>query len=215
MDSRSVFVLVALGALAYMLSQQTDTASATTDATDSYSDPSLSDSAPLPSTDTTGYSMPDNATQMANLAAFLLMLRYSEGTATPDDEGYRALFGWRRGNGVTFSDFSTHPNIRQPFFNPKTQQNDFSTAAGAYQINHPTFVELGGTDFHPATQDALATRLIAGAGALSDIYAGNIESAISKLGGRWASLPSSNARQPTHSVGDLLSSYTANGGTVA
>jgi len=78
----------------------------------------------------------DNMTdeqKQANLDAFLWALRVSEGTATASEEGYRALFGWRPGNGKTFADMSQHP--RQFFTYTNLADSTIRTsAAGAYQI---------------------------------------------------------------------------------
>ncbi len=167
-----------------------------------------------PSIDTE-YAMPDNEQQQRNLAAFLLVIRYCEGTADSSGEGYRALFGWSPGNGITFSDFSKHPNIAKYWTNPATGQKIKTTAAGAYQINYPTYQDFGGGDFSPDSQDAMATRIIARAGALEDVYAGRLQVAVNKLGGRWASLPSSTAGQPTRSFAFCLATFSGNGGATA
>lgn len=152
-----------------------------------------------------------------NRQAFLDMLSACEGTAT--DEGYRALFGYTPYNHRTFDNgYATHPNIKTPFVQTDGRQN-FSTAAGRYQIIHSTFVELqaalGTVDFTPVTQDAMALELIRRTGALPDIDAGNLQSAIDTCSALWASLPGSHYLQPKRSYDFALAAYTDAGGSVA
>src|SRR5437016_727294 len=96
-----------------------------------------------------------------NLTAFLAMIRACEGTASRD--GYQALFGYRPGNSKTFQSFSWHPNVRSQFTQTDGTIN-YTTAAGAYQILHGTWLDvslvLGLTDFGPTSQDAAAVELI-------------------------------------------------------
>lgn len=139
----------------------------------------------------------------ANLAAFLETLKVAEGNA-----GYNTLFGYG-----TFDSYERHPNVRVPF------RDTYSTAAGPYQINWPTYrdfaARLGLSDFTPETQDRIAVEIIRSEGALDDVYAGRFTDAIAKLGGRWASLPSSPADQPTRSLDSLLAVFLKAGGTLA
>jgi len=133
----------------------------------------------------------------SNRTAFLAMIGQSEVGA--------AL------NPMTFSDYSTHPDILN-------QQYD-STAAGLYQINHPTWLTLvkqtGLSDFSPATQDAMAIQLITNKGALADVDAGNFASAVQKCGPVWASLGYNSYGQPTNALSSLQSWFESAGGTVA
>lgn len=137
-----------------------------------------------------------------NLEAFLMLITKTEGT---DRQGtpYNELFGFDN-----FSDYSKHPNIKRKFYNPKTKKWDFSTAAGRYQINKPTYDRLsrltGKKDFSPATQDFLAIYLIREAGAYNDILNGRFQAAIQKTNGIWASLPGSPHEQPTAKLSDAL-----------
>lgn len=129
-----------------------------------------------------------------NVEAFLMLITYTEGT---DRQGtpYNELFGYDN-----FSDYSRHPNIRRYFVNPKTNKRDFSTAAGRYQINKPTYDRLKMKSFTPETQDAAAIELIKQAGAYNDVVSGNFEKAIRKTNKVWASLPYSPYEQPTYSM---------------
>lgn len=126
---------------------------------------------------------------------------------------YQVIYGGRR-----FTDFSRHPNVRVPFHNPRKAgagNNDFSTAAGAYQINFPTYsefsVKLGLYDFSPATQDAIAIALLKSSGAYNAAMQGDMARAINLASGRWASLPGSTAGQGPRSMSEALAfldSYT-------
>jgi len=122
-----------------------------------------------------------------NTKAFLDFLSKAEGA------DYNTIVG-----GGTFDDFSQHPNI----VGLRTAEGP-STAAGRYQIVGTTYRDvapkLGITDFSPESQDKIAIELIRKAGALEDVQKGDYQSAISKLGNVWASLPSSPYSQPKKS----------------
>lgn len=119
-----------------------------------------------------------------NVRKFLDFLGRAEGA------GYNTVVG-----GSSFSDFSKHPNI----VGLRTKEGP-STAAGKYQITKTTYDEfsrrVGVSDFSPESQDKVALAIIQKEGALEDVKAGNFRAAIDKLGGRWASLPSSKYSQP-------------------
>jgi len=153
----------------------------------------------------------------ANLDAFLDMISRCEGTT--GDYGYRALFGYTPTNGKIFDNgYIDHPNIKSPFVQTDGQLN-YSTAAGRYQIINPTWRELkkklGLLMFTPADQDAAAIELIRSTGALPDIEAGNLQAAIEKCGGLWASLPSSLYPQPRRTLQFAQAAFTDAGGTLA
>lgn len=119
-----------------------------------------------------------------NLTRFLAFLGKSEGA------DWNTVVG-----GKKFSDFSQHPNVVG-----LTTPDGPSTAAGKYQITGTTYRDvapkIGVNDFSPESQNQVAIELIRRNGALDDVLAGNYEPAIKKLGGVWASLPSSNYNQP-------------------
>lgn len=152
-----------------------------------------------------------------NRQAFLYAIKMSEvGAAltSETDNGYNVLVGATPANPLTFSDYSTHPNIYNSALN--------STAAGAYQINHPTWLTLvnqtGLSDFSPATQDAMALQLIANKGALADIDAGNLNAAMVKLQPVWRSLPGAVggvSGQRNNSASQWIGWYQSAGGTLA
>jgi muramidase (phage lysozyme) len=162
------------------------------------------------------------ALQNQNVQAFLAMIRQFESGGD-----YNILYGPPRSdplydpNAPThFTDMSAFPDIRINFTNPATGNPDFSTAAGAYQINHPTYLVwsvLPGTpgDFSPATQDYLAVNGLKIIGALNDIIAGNFQTAVETASGTWASLPGSTAMQNPKSLQVAQNAYQNYGGTIA
>ena len=149
-----------------------------------------------------------------NMSAFLDMIALSEIGAlllSESDDGYNILVGATPSNMLTFSNYSTHPNILNKSLN--------STAAGRYQIIHPTWFSLckqkGYTDFSPETQDAMAMDLIAQKGGTPFIEQGAIVGALRACSPIWASLPFSGAGQPTNSIGELISAFANFGGTIS
>lgn len=153
-----------------------------------------------------------DALQNKNVRAFLAMIRQFESNGQ-----YNVLYG-----GGHFNDYSDHPHVKVPFFNPARAPhpdgtpNDFSTAAGAYQINWPTWkmvsVLIGASDFSPGMQDEAAVQLLKINGALTDILAGDFKAAIDSASSTWASLPSSTSGQRKVSQQVALNTYTIYGG---
>lgn len=123
----------------------------------------------------------------ANVQRFLDFLGRAEGA------DYNTVVG-----GGAFTDFSRHP--KQVGLVTK---EGASTAAGKYQITGSTYDDvapkIGVYDFSPASQDKIAIEIIKRKGALEDVQKGDFASAINKLGGTWASLPSSPYSQPKKS----------------
>ena len=148
--------------------------------------------------------------QETNVAAFLQMIRYAEGTAGP--QGYRTLFG-----GGLFDHFADHPRMKVSAM--LGAQPITSSAAGAYQILERTWddvqASLGLADFSPASQDAAAVYLIRRRGALEDVRAGRFEVAIAKVSREWASLPGSPYGQPVKSIDQVRHVYASAGGVFA
>ena len=128
-----------------------------------------------------------NPNVQENRKKFLDFIGESEGA------DYNTLVG-----GKTFDDFSKHPNVVG-----LTTEEGPSRAAGKYMITHTTYKgqapKLGITDFSPESQDKIALKLIEDKNALADVDSGNFETAIDKLGGVWASFPSSPYKQPKRS----------------
>lgn len=135
------------------------------------------------------------------IAAFLAMIRRFESNGD-----YFILYG-----GGHFSDTSQHPNVRVPFFNPRTGRQDYSTAAGAYQINKPTYdtfaPRLGITDFSPASQDMLAYTILNSVGADVAIANNDLVTALALASKKWASLPGSSAQQNPQTLQTALDTY--------
>ena len=137
-----------------------------------------------------------------NVQKFLDFLGKAEGA------DYNTIVG-----GKTFDDFSAHPNV----VGLRTKDGP-STASGKYQITKSTYDDvapkLGITDFSKGSQDRIAVELIKRNGALEDVQSGNFDAAINKLGGTWASLPSSQYNQPKRSKEwvDQQLAYADNGG---
>ncbi len=149
------------------------------------------------------------ALQNKNVLAFLAMIRASESRGD-----YSVLYG-----GGHFSDFSKHPDVKVPFFNPETDKEDYSTAAGAYQINYPTWLLIQAAaflpDFSPASQDEAAVWLLKLRGALPDVMAGNFQNAIQTASKTWASLPYSTANQNPVKYDVAMNRYINAGGVIA
>lgn len=155
---------------------------------------------------------------LANRAAMLATLRFAEGTNS--GEGYRALFGWRPGNGKVFNSFAAHP--RQFFtYTDLAGKTIRTSAAGAYQITATTTDALNAKypgqfpDFSPETQDAMALTLMEERGALPDIDAGRLDAAVNKIRKIWASLPGSGSNQPERGFDQIAAAFVQSGGVIA
>lgn len=133
--------------------------------------------------------------------------RFLDYIARAEGADYDVIVGGKR-----FSDFSRHPGVVGA-----VTKEGVSTAAGRYQITGTTYRDiapkLGITDFSKESQDKIALELIRRKGALADVDSGNWEGAINKLGGIWASFPSSTYNQPKKSMEWSLS--ILNGATPA
>ena len=146
-----------------------------------------------------------------NLAAFLDMLAYGEGTTRfGDQDGYNVLVG-----GDLFQGYADHP--RRSVWLPAYEIR--STAAGRYQFLVGTWDDLvkrfGFGDFSPASQDAGATQLIRQRKALRMIYDGRIREAIHACRSIWASLPGAGYGQREVATNELIDVYRRAGGNVA
>jgi lysozyme len=146
--------------------------------------------------------------QSRNLRAFMQMIRVSEGTAGPD--GYRTIVG-----GSLFDDYSDHP--RELIWIPRI--NDYSSAAGAFQIIRRTWDgvqrKLGLTDFSPASQDRACVELIRQRGGLHLAMNGEFAAAVERCKKEWASLPGAGYNQRENSMATLQAAYLNAGGQLA
>lgn len=144
-----------------------------------------------------------------NVQAFLAMIRKFESAGR-----YNVLYG-----GGTFDSYAVHPHVRVPFFNPKTQKMDYSTAAGAYQITYPTWASIlslaGNGDFSPASQDAAAVWLLKMNGALDSIMQGDFNTALKLASRTWASLPFTDSMQRHVTIAAAQQIYEQSGGVIA
>lgn len=140
-----------------------------------------------------------------NLKAFLMMIRWCEGTAGVN--GYRTLFG-----GGLFDSYADHPR------KVVSKSGYTSTAAGAFQALAGTWDDFcrakGKHDFSPASQDEFAEWCIARRGARADVEAGNVEAAIARCNREWASLPGSPYGQPVRTLAWCLQKYREAGGGI-
>ncbi|WP_422421425.1 lysozyme [Pseudomonas sp. GZD-222] len=159
----------------------------------------------------------DSLAGSKNALAFLDMLAWSEGTSTSKhsrDDGYDVIVG-----GIdspnTFKSYASHPGVLVTV-NTKGLK---STAAGRYQQlqrywpHYRDLLKL--PDFGPVSQDKLVLQLIKERGALPDVHAGRIQSAITKCKNIWASLPGAGYGQREHKLDDLLAHFIAAGGRLA
>lgn len=159
----------------------------------------------------------------ANVAAFLTMIRVSEGTA-PKYDPYAVVYAY----AFTITDFSNHPALLGWRGVPLSdnmcrlagqEPGCVSTAAGAYQITRTTWNKLRQSislpDFSPASQDAAAVELIRQNGALAAVEAGRFDAAVSKVRRIWASLPGAGYGQEENSLASLQAVYQQAGGTFA
>jgi muramidase (phage lysozyme) len=143
------------------------------------------------------------------IAAFLDMLAFSEGTLGLGDDGYNKLVN----PAGFFADYSAHPNVRV-----QVNKTLVSTAAGRYQFLSRDWAhyrdQLGLKDFGPEAQDSWAIQLIREQRALPDLLAGRIASAITKCANIWASLPGAGYGQREHKMETLIAKFAEFGGGV-
>lgn len=127
-----------------------------------------------------------------NVRRALDVISMAEGTYDANDP-YGVTFG-----GGSFTDKSAHPNIQKEFTQTDGKVNS-SGAAGKYQFTKKTWDDVSGalglSDFGNNSQDLAAIELMRRRGALDDIASGNLKAGFAKLGGEWASLPSSTYKQ--------------------
>jgi muramidase (phage lysozyme) len=133
-----------------------------------------------------------------NVQRGLATLKATEGTLQKPDP-YASGFG-----NTTLSSFTDHPGVSYGF-TEKTGKKNKTTAAGAYQFLSGTWKglknKLGLPDFSPLSQDIAALGLIDEAGGLAALVSGDVKGFVSKVGGKWASLPSSTVSQMHRSWG--------------
>jgi muramidase (phage lysozyme) len=158
--------------------------------------------------------------ELPQVRAFLALLCWAEGTNAGGRDPYRVVYGY----GHTLRDLSDHPAItgewlgkplppeycRKAGLRPGCK----STAAGAYQINLPTWTDralrrlYAPSSFAPAEQDAFCWyALCRSLEVPSLVVGGRIDAAIVAASQRWASLPRSSSGQPKHGMAQCLAAY--------
>jgi len=159
-----------------------------------------------------------------NVKAFLAMLAYSEGTSREPDP-YAVCFGFKH----VVRSFADHPAITGEWMGERLPDamcraagrapGCVSTAAGRYQMIKPTWSGIKNRlrlpDFSPDSQDRAAEYLIEQRGALGDVVAGRLQTAIAKCRVEWASLPGAGVGQPERRITDLIAAFTKAGGVLA
>ncbi|MEN3802130.1 glycoside hydrolase family 104 protein [Aeromonas veronii] len=144
------------------------------------------------------------------VAAFLDMIAYAEGTKGRGDDGYNKLVN----PAGFFESYATHPNVLV-----QVNKTLSSTAAGRYQFLSKHWAhyrdQLALPDFGPASQDSWAIQLIRERKALDDVLKGRIREAVAKCANIWASLPGAGYGQREHQLADLLAKFTEFGGVLA
>ena len=168
--------------------------------------------------------LPPSPNPDTNVQAFLAMIKKAEGTANKGNP-YAVCYAYRH----TIQNFSDHPAITgewrgEPLSAAMCKGAGLgpgcvSTAAGAYQIIKPTWVNLQKKlrlpDFSPASQDAAAIELLRHRGAIPAIEQGRFADAINLTKKDWASLTGAGYGQGERSLQWLEARFTENGGIVA
>lgn len=138
-----------------------------------------------------------------NWKKFSDLISKSEGTANRANP-YATAFG-----GGQLTDLSRHPNKGAAFKQTDGKMNK-STAAGKHQFLNGTWNEMsaktGVKDFSGESQEINFQQLMRDKKVDKLIESGDFTGAIQKLGGTFASLPSSKYKQPKHSW-DKISQY--------
>lgn len=157
-----------------------------------------------------------------NIAAFLDMLAYAEGTANHPltrDRGYDVIVTGLDGKREVFTDYRDHPFAHGRPAKVFNRRGEKSTASGRYQqlyLFWPHYQQqLALPDFSPLSQDRLAIQLISECRALDALRQGRIEWAISRCRNIWASLPGAGYGQREHSLEELITVWRTAGGVLA
>ncbi len=166
----------------------------------------------------------DDGDTDANVKAFLKMLQWCEGTFNQPNP-YAVCYGYDH----VIQDFSDHPAVTGEWTGKQLPNSYcygagltppcYSTAAGAYQFLKSTWVDFrdryGIEDFSPASQSYACIQALDELGAYDFIIAGNLQSAINKASGYWASLPGNQAGQPQRTYAQCEQFYLSQGGNLA
>ncbi len=147
------------------------------------------------------------------LKAFLDTIAYSEGTSTSpltQNDGYDVIVTGINGPSI-FTDYSKHPFEDGGMVTVRAVPLLQSTAAGRYQLLARYWrvykVQLGLTDYSPASQDAVAIQQMKERGAIDYIEADNPQVAIEACSNIWASFPGNDYQQGGKNMAELLEKY--------
>jgi len=160
-----------------------------------------------------------------NEHAFLGLIEFAEGTAARGGDPYRVCYSYAH----TIQSFADHPAITGEWLGERLSDEMCrnaglgpgckSTAAGRYQLIKPTWRgirdRLRLPSFEPECQDRAALYLITNRGALEDVHAGRIKTALAKCAPEWASLPGNFAGQPQRRQAELVAAFERAGGVMA
>jgi muramidase (phage lysozyme) len=160
---------------------------------------------------------------LSNQRAFLALIAFAEGTDREPDP-YRVCYGYKH----TIESLRDHPALTGEWKGERLPEamcrgaglgpGCVSTAAGRYQLIRSTWAgirqRLRLPDFEADSQDRAALYLIDQRGALEDVHAGRIQTAISKCRPEWASLPGAGYGQPERRVASLVAAFEKAGGKV-
>lgn len=156
-----------------------------------------------------------------NLKAFLIMLGYSEGTASSpatQNDGYDVIVTGVDGHPEIFTDYTDHPFADGRPAKVINHAGLKSSASGKYQFIIRTWRalkdQLSLPDFGPVAQNAAAAELIRQRGAMPDLLAGRLSAAILKCCEEWASLPAGHSGQHQNRYSDLEAVYFNAGGSL-
>ena len=145
----------------------------------------------------------------ARIAAFGEMVGQFESNGR-----YNVIFG-----GQTFDSFADHPRIRVWFYDrrkplqPGRTVNNYSDAAGKYQFLSTTWEPIARRlqlpDFSPPSQDAAFVEKLRELRVIEALEAGDVETALKRAAGTWASLPGSTALQNPQTLQAALDSFNS------
>lgn len=168
--------------------------------------------------------MVNDTTAARNIAAWLKMIQWAEGTQRAANP-YAVCYGYRH----TIIDFRDHPANTGEWRGERLPDSMckaagfgpgcVSTAAGAYQIRKPTWnsvrTAIGATSFAAVWQDAAAVELTRRRGALEHVKAGRLRQAIAACANEWASLPGNTYGQGTKPITELFATFNRAGGAIS
>ena len=152
-----------------------------------------------------------------NLQALADTVAHTEGTDRVPDP-YRCCEGYTH----TIVSFADHPYPTEwggSKISSGRYAGELTTAAGKYQINHPTFIamkaQLRTTGFAPEVQDDMFVQLLKDHGAFAFVTQGKLEAALPLLANTWASLPGGGSGQREFLLGEVIELYRQKGGELA